>query len=159
MPPLGDQHTARKSLILYLAAINDVILSVSRPVCYFESLIDARCGCLCCENGSRSVHARRIRVRMCVHRWRSSQLERESGKGAISVQFALIASTLSWWAVLLPIYHCCCWFSWTEQAPRPWIELALSLHICWAHSVDLFLTCSIFAWSNISVSLFCSRYV
>ena len=43
----------------------------------------------------------RVCVCVCVCRWCSSQLERESGEGAISEQLALIASTLFWWAAAL----------------------------------------------------------
>lgn len=49
-----------------------------------------------------------IRVCMCVCRWCSSQLEKESGKGAISVQLALIASTLFWWAAAFCGMTKCC---------------------------------------------------
>lgn len=99
-------HTVRESLILYLAEINPVFLSVTRPVCYFESLrmlVFVRMGAVCACGMHSSVH-----VCVCVRRWCSSQLENESGKGAISVQLALIASTLFWWAAVLCEMTKCC---------------------------------------------------
>lgn len=57
---------------------------------------------------TRLTGVRCTRVCTCVRRWCSSQLEKESGKGAISAQLALIASTLFWWvAVLCEMTKCC----------------------------------------------------
>lgn len=149
-PPWVTEHTARQSLIPHLAEINDVILSVSRPVCYFESLIDAlfvdacvvRRVAVCAREARASVYVY-VYVCACAD-GAPSQLERESGKGAISAQLALIASTLFWWAAALcemtkcwvpdlllrPLHHrCCCWYSQAdscsqregEEAARAWI--------------------------------------
>lgn len=55
---------------------------------------------LCTWGASKHAHTRR---------WCSSQLERLSGKGAISEQLVLIASTLFWWAAALcEMTKCCC---------------------------------------------------
>lgn len=142
-------------------------------------LLFALTDCLCMWDAFECV---------CVRRWCSSQLEKESGKGAISAQLTLIASTLFWWAAALcemtkccvpglplwPLHRCRCSRVGSrshrerEQAARPWIYLPLSLRLSSAHSVDLFLTpslclcccsCSIFAWSNIAASLFRSQCV
>lgn len=94
-------------------------------MCYFESLIDACCGCLRRESGSRLCMWDALEcvcVRAC--RWCSSQLEKESGKGAISAQLALIASTLFWWAAA----HCemtkCCVPGLPLCPPPPLLVLA-----------------------------------
>ncbi len=62
---------------------------------------------------------------MCVHvhRWCSSQLEKESGKGAISAQLALIASTLFWWAAALCEMTKCCIPGPPALAPPPLLML------------------------------------
>lgn len=119
------------------------------------------------------VHVRCIRVCMCmcVRRWHSSQLERESGKGAISAQLALIASTLFWWAAAL-CEMTKCWVP-SPPAPLPLLLVVLMdrtggktmnitstvitpllLSLCWSlPHLLLRLSCSVFAWSNIAVSV------
>lgn len=71
--------------------------------CYFPQFLDLHVIC------QLLAYAGCVRACMCARRrWRCRQLEKESGKGAISEQLGLIASTLFWWAAA----HCemakCC---------------------------------------------------
>lgn len=50
----------------------------------------------------------RMHWSVCAYADGANQLEKESGKGAISAQLALIASTLFWWAAALCEMTKCC---------------------------------------------------
>lgn len=113
---------------------------------------------------------------VCMHWWHSCQMAKEGRNGAISTQSVLIVSTLCWWAAAAPsemttvyvlerLLWLVLWGTWIQPEGTENRDGKLSTYCmcCYSHLVDLFLTLlvclccscySLFAWSNITASLF-----